>query len=687
VNEKMAPTGTGATTPIAEQADVTPRIPHLDDDTGSMDAALAYAAAGDYVLAVRRKDQGGGTGKNPGSVVGNRWHDKSTRDPKVIGAWFAGTDHGIAIDLGRGGLVVIDVDDPKLLPEWLQNVLSVSGAPYQSTRPDTPGRGHYVFRQPPGRVIGCGKGRLAGMGLDVKGDGGVIIVQPTHHPEGGEYRWITPGIIPVLPPPLAELLDDTADRESAATNPEVRAFLAQHTSNERPTILHGWRKHFLDATAKFDSRHDTMVATLPGAMEEAMAGFFPAAEAEAMLRTLFTEYKTGPYNGKAAISQAEADDEFNGMLAWAIAQAKRHLVEEIRARVEKRMGRPRVGTQAEFFGLGSRSSTGESPTNPTESAWQTVDGATFILDQPADVPAKWGDGKEIAWPEGEGLMIAGGQGLGKTTLAGQLLRGLLGLDTHVLGLPVTGSGELILYLAMDRPRQIARSLARQFTGADRELLKSRVLIRPGPPHADLAKYPELLLHIATELGAGIIFVDSLKDAAIGLSDDEVGASYNRARQYVLNSGRQICELHHVTKMSADTINDVYGSTWLTSGCGSVILLTGEPGDPIIGFKHLKFAVDEIGPYRLSHDPVRGRLTIEHGTDLVEMARAASSSMHGLTAKDAAKALFDTEKPLRGQIEKARRKLDELVSKGVLQRQEGSRGGQKDAGAAAWFIAT
>ena len=337
-------------------------------------------------------------------------------------------------------------------------------------------------------------------------------------------------------------------------------------------------------------------------------------------------------------------------------------------------------TEDEFF------SEDEILTEATESAWQTVDGAKFILDQPANVPAIWGDGKKVLWPEGEALMIAGGQGLGKTTLAGQLLRALLGLDTRVLGLPVSDSGETILYLAMDRPRQIARSLARQFTGADRDVLKARVLIRPGPPYADLAKQPDLLLRMATELGAGIIFVDSLKDAAIGLSDDEVGAGYNRARQHVLNAGRQMCDMHHVTKATADTINDIYGSTWLTSGCGSVILLTGEPGDPIIGFKHVKPPVEEIGPYRLSHDPVRGRLNIEHETDLVDMVRA--SFANGLTARDAAKALFDTDKPpSRGEVEKARRKLDDLVAAGVVARVDGTKGGAKGTGATAWFIAS
>lgn len=119
-----------------------PYVPELDDDATGLEAAMAYANAGVYVLPVRR-----GT-KDPGSVVGKGWPGKSTRDPETIAALWAATDHGVALDLGRSGLVVIDVDDPTLVPSWLASALVESGAPYQSTRPDTLGRGHYIFRQP-----------------------------------------------------------------------------------------------------------------------------------------------------------------------------------------------------------------------------------------------------------------------------------------------------------------------------------------------------------------------------------------------------------------------------------------------------------------------------------------------------------------------------------------------------------
>jgi hypothetical protein len=156
-------------------------IPVITPDDMALDVALKYAQAGWYVLPVRRGM------KNPGSVVGTGWHVKSSRDPKQISAWFAGTDHGVALHCGRSGAVVFDVDEPEALPEVLSRHLS--SAPFQSTRPDSAGRGHYVFAMPSGRTIGNSTGRLGGAWGEVRGLNGVIMAAPSVHPDGGLYEW------------------------------------------------------------------------------------------------------------------------------------------------------------------------------------------------------------------------------------------------------------------------------------------------------------------------------------------------------------------------------------------------------------------------------------------------------------------------------------------------------------------
>jgi hypothetical protein len=159
---------------------ITLTIPDLDDDVDMLTAALAYAAASWYVLPVRRGS------KHPGSVVRDHWQTLSSRDPKQIAAWFTGTDYELVLHCGRSGAVVLDVDRPNNLPDVLRRHLDA--APFQSTRPDVPGRGHYVFAMPR-RTLGNGLGRLPKGWGEVRGLNGVIKVFPSSHADGGQYRW------------------------------------------------------------------------------------------------------------------------------------------------------------------------------------------------------------------------------------------------------------------------------------------------------------------------------------------------------------------------------------------------------------------------------------------------------------------------------------------------------------------
>ncbi|ATN88956.1 DNA primase/helicase [Mycobacterium phage Ejimix] len=307
-----------------------------------------------------------------------------------------------------------------------------------------------------------------------------------------------------------------------------------------------------------------------------------------------------------------------------------------------------------------------------------VDAANWMFDDDDAVVELWGKGDDILWAEGEALLIAGGQGLGKSTLAGQLVRAQLGLQAEVLGLPVAPVEKPILYLAMDRPRQLRRSMRRQFSEDERDLLSGRLMIRPGPPVMDMAIDPTLLVRMAEAAGAGVVYVDSLKDAAVGLSTDETGAMYNRARQAVLAAGVNLCELHHVKKPSADSagggVSDVYGSTWITSGAGSVITLSGEPGDLEVRFRHVKSPANEVGPWKIHLDPDSGAFSVRQINLLVSVRNAG---VNGLSAEDAAMEIYECRRPTASEKKKAERRLNAMVAKGLLKRIEG-RGG------AVWF---
>lgn len=301
--------------------------------------------------------------------------------------------------------------------------------------------------------------------------------------------------------------------------------------------------------------------------------------------------------------------------------------------------------------------------------------ATYLLDLPPNPPPVWGEGDTVLWAQGEALMLASLPGLGKTTIAGQLVRGRLGLDTGVLDLPVL-EGKRVLWLVMDRPQQIARSILRQFDREELANLGDRLVLGWGPPPADVARRPELLAELCHAAQADTLIVDSLKDAALKLTDDEVGAAYNRARQLAITAGVEVLELHHLVKRNADgkapgSLADVYGSAWLTAGAGSVLVLTGEPGDPIVRALHLKQPREPWGPVWLAHDHEHGRTSVHNRVDLLELLALSGVQ----TAASAATALYETERPNRAQTEKARRQLDRLVKAGLAYTSPGRAGGE------------
>lgn len=188
------PTGPDRTCPFA-----VPLIRGLS----LFEASLAYANAGWFVLPVLAST------KHAGSFLGKGWPDKTSQDPRQLRAWFSNPGLGLALHVGRSGAVVFDVDDPNKLPDVLSEALQATQPPFQSTRNQTPGRGHYAFLQPIGADLGNSKGRLVGKWGEVRGKNGVIVVEPSQHEKcssGGRYVWMSSGPLPVLPDALMEAL-------------------------------------------------------------------------------------------------------------------------------------------------------------------------------------------------------------------------------------------------------------------------------------------------------------------------------------------------------------------------------------------------------------------------------------------------------------------------------------------------
>lgn len=296
-------------------------------------------------------------------------------------------------------------------------------------------------------------------------------------------------------------------------------------------------------------------------------------------------------------------------------------------------------------------------------------GESFVHDAPAHVPAIWGSGAEVPWSEGESLFIVGPQGVGKGTLTQQLaLRRAGVVSGELLGYPVEADTErLTLYLALDRPKQIARSLKCMVDGA---LDLGALMVWEGPLPFDLVKRPEALAEFVLEVGelaerpVGTVCIDSIKDVASKLSSDEVGGAINRALAGVVGLQIEVVANHHQRKATGENkkptaLSDVYGSTWITAGAGSVILLWGEPGDPVVEMTHLKQPAEEVGPLELHHDHEHGVTTRRDRLDAWSVLQGAWTT--GVSASDVAEAVYGGASP--AQREKARRRLEKFVENG------------------------
>jgi hypothetical protein len=142
-------------------------------------AALWYAGHGFPVFPCRPR------GKEP--ITEHGFRDATTDQQKIRQWWTETPAANIGMPTGAvSGLIVLDIDPRNGGEEALETLIRQHGRLPETAEQITGGGGrHYVFRHP-GRPVKCGS--LA-PGVDIKGDGGYIIVAPSIHSSGRAYTW------------------------------------------------------------------------------------------------------------------------------------------------------------------------------------------------------------------------------------------------------------------------------------------------------------------------------------------------------------------------------------------------------------------------------------------------------------------------------------------------------------------
>lgn len=182
---------------------------------GMLEAALAYGAQGIPVFPC-------GPDKKP--LVPHGFKNASNSEQAIRAWWGIWPDAMIGRPTGAAsGVVVLDVDNGpgKVGGESLAGLIAQHGPLPDTWEALTPSGGrHLYFTYDPDRPIPCSASRI-GQHLDIRGDGGYVVVPPSQLPDGRAYEWELsshPDDVPLAPVPewLRELAGTRATQQDMA---------------------------------------------------------------------------------------------------------------------------------------------------------------------------------------------------------------------------------------------------------------------------------------------------------------------------------------------------------------------------------------------------------------------------------------------------------------------------------------
>lgn len=498
-----------------------------------LEGALAHAARGRPIFPC-------GADKRPLTAHGFK---DATTDPEQIQEWWGRWPTAlIGMPTGAPSRVfVLDVDvDPASGKDGETSLLSLMND--RGPLPDTvesltPRGGRHLFFRHPGGTVPCSASKI-GPDLDIRGDGGYVVLPPSRLPDGRAYHWEgssdpDEGSRVAAPPDwLVALVTGPSKTGEAPASPR---------GTDGAIVPEGGRNATLASLAGTMRRRGmTGPAILAALLAENEARCRPPLHQDEVAKIAASVERYAPARGEASLTPPHPEAGDPGPTGETYHG---HSTEDLRRKAaEPKM--PRIITAADLGAMVF-----------AEPRWAVPD----LL------------------PEGLGI-LAGRPKMGKSWLA-LAVGAAVASGGHALGKIRVSAGD-VLYLALeDRERR----------------LKSRLDIL-----LDDAAFPERL-HFATtwprgDAGAsGIrLWLDDHRDARLIVVDTlarfrepDKGKGSAYAGDYDALSGlqslaieRRVCILliHHLRKMAADDPMDtISGTLGITGACDAVLVLARERG--------------------------------------------------------------------------------------------------------------
>jgi hypothetical protein len=159
-------------------------------------AALSYAQQGRHIFPCRPR------GKEP--LTEHGFYDATVDGARIIDWWTRSPDANVAMRTGKeSGVFVLDEDPAHGGTVGIELLEADYGSLPETVEAVTGGGGRHLFFQHPGVPVKNSVSEIA-PGIDIRGDGGYVILPPSCHPSGNLYEWeITngPNDCPIAPAP------------------------------------------------------------------------------------------------------------------------------------------------------------------------------------------------------------------------------------------------------------------------------------------------------------------------------------------------------------------------------------------------------------------------------------------------------------------------------------------------------